>query len=798
MANATTENRLLGHYRLLAQIGSGGMGAVYRAYDEHLDRDVAVKVLPSSAAVGKGFDSKAQRALRQEALTLSRLNHPNIAQVYDLDKESDTDFIVMELVPGESLAQRLGDGPLSQDELLSIMTQTLHGLAAAHAQGIIHRDVKPANLQITTDGRVKILDFGLARFERRDGLDVKTASTEMDAGGISGTMAYMSPEQLHGEPCDARSDIWSVGIVLYEMATGRVPFQGKTATAMAGCHPARSRASDQQWHGIGVTGRHHQAVPGERRDAAIPNGRGDVSGCAARDLWYCPSSICTSECRGPEWTTRRITTHVAVLGLLLSGLLIAGYHWWSSRRIAAPTITSVAVLPLANLSGDPAQEYFSDGMTDAIINELSRASSLKVISRTSVMRYKNTNQPVSEIARELQVDGVIEGSVLRQGNRVRINAQLIYAPPEAQLWADSFERDERNVLALQGEIAHAIMRQLRVRLGEGEQWIQPASVDPEAYDALLKARCYTYRVTAADSAKAEQFAREAIGRQPDLGKAYHILAEILWYQAVTLGNPTVEESRSLLQDSQAAAEKAISLGANTHSTYALLLFGTTGEAATAEPEYRRAIELQPNLSSVHGHYGVFLAMLGRCAEARTELLRAVELDPTGEFAISIAGEFLMYRKDLPSSEHYLLAAMNLDPSYQRAHRLAEVVYLLQHRVPEMLALVDSSTRSDEEKSEIREAFARGGETGYRQWVLHRVLSDPAQNHRAINVAGAYGFAGDRNHALRYLQKAYEQGDPRLKFIRAYPQFWFLHGDPEYNALLKKNRAAGDDEVNNPL
>jgi len=302
MANATTENRLLGHYRLLAQIGSGGMGAVYRAYDEHLDRDVAVKVLPSSAAVGKGFDSKAQRALRQEALTLSRLNHPNIAQVYDLDKESDTDFIVMELVPGESLAQRLGDGPLSQDELLSIMTQTLHGLAAAHAQGIIHRDVKPANLQITTDGRVKILDFGLARFERRDGLDVKTASTEMDAGGISGTMAYMSPEQLHGEPCDARSDIWSVGIVLYEMATGRVPFQGKTATAMAGCHPARSRASDQQWHGIGVTGRHHQAVPGERRDAAIPNGRGDVSGCAARDLWYCPSSICTSECRGPEWT----------------------------------------------------------------------------------------------------------------------------------------------------------------------------------------------------------------------------------------------------------------------------------------------------------------------------------------------------------------------------------------------------------------------------------------------------------------------------------------------------------------
>jgi TolB-like protein len=297
---------------------------------------------------------------------------------------------------------------------------------------------------------------------------------------------------------------------------------------------------------------------------------------------------------------------------------------------------------LANLSANPAQEYFSDGMTDAIINELSRASSLKVISRTSVMRFKNPNKPVAQIAHELHVDGVIEGSVLREGNRVRINAQLIDANSEQPLWSDSFERDEQNVLALQAEIAHAIMRQLRVRLGEDKNWIPPASVDPEAYDALLKARFYTYRITAADNARAERFAREAIGRQPDLGEAYHILSEILWYQAMTLGTPTVEESRSLLQDSLTATEKAISLGANAHSTHALLLFGTTNtDLATVEKEYQRGIELQPNMSSVHGHYGVFLALIGRCPEARTELLRAVDLDPTGEFAISIAGEFLM-------------------------------------------------------------------------------------------------------------------------------------------------------------
>ena len=492
---------------------------------------------------------------------------------------------------------------------------------------------------------------------------------------------------------------------------------------------------------------------------------------------------------GPWYLTRaaRRALLMAIVAFMVAlTTALAVVHRRSAKRAPATPIASVAVLPLTNLSDDPAQEYFSDGMTDAIINELSRAGSLKVISRTSVMRYKNTDKPVAQIARELHVDGVIEGSVLREGSRVRINAQLIDANTQQQVWTDSFERDERNVLALQAEIAHTIMRQLRVRLGDGESWIQPTSVNPEAYDALLKARFYTYRITPADNAKAEQFAREAIGRQPDLGEAYHILSEILWYQAMTLGNPTVEESRSLLQDSLSATEKAISLGANAHSTRALILFGTThADLATVEEEYKRGIELQPNMSSVHGHYGVFLALIGRCPEARAELLRAVDLDPTGEFAISIAGEFLMYCKDLPSSEHYLLAAMNLDPSYQRAHRLAETAYLLQHKVPEMLALVDSSERSESTKVEIHRVFANGGEAAYRKWALRQVLKDPSQNHRTINVASAYAFVGDRDRALQLLHRAYEEGDPRLKMLRAYPQYWFLYGDPEYNDLLKK-------------
>jgi eukaryotic-like serine/threonine-protein kinase len=786
MTTAAAKIRMLGHYRLLEKIGSGGMGEVYRAHDEHLGRDVAVKVLPAAPAAEVEIETRARRALQQEARTLSRLNHPNIAQVYDFDSAGETDFIVMELVPGESLAHRLDGGPIREDLLRTVAEQTLCGMMAAHAQGIVHRDLKPANLQITPNGQVKILDFGLAQFVRPEDFSIQTATTQSNVEGISGTLPYMSPEQLLGEALDARSDIWSLGVVLYEMMTGQLPFHGRTAAETVDC----------------ILHAPMRAVSGRQVDKPL---RAIVERCLAKDvtLRYQSAEEVLADLRraspgdpssspagggrpGPmSRKQRKVAVAAVVSALLLAIALAAGNYWWRTRRAAVPAITSVAVLPLANISADPSQEYFSDGMTDAIINELSQASSLKVISRTSVMRYKNTDEPVAEIARELHVDGIIEGSVVREGNRVRINAQLIHGPTDQQLWADSFERDERNVLALQTEIAHAIMRQLRVRLGEEANRQQPASVDPQAYDALLKARFYTYRITAADNAKAEQFAREAIGRQPDLGEAYHILAEILWYQAMTLGNPTVEESRNLLQDSRSAVEKAISLGANAHSTRALLLFDSTGDVATAEQEYRKGIALQPNLSSAHGHYGVFLSMLGRCAEARTELLRAVELDPTGEFAISIAGEFLMYCRDLPSSERYLLTAMNLDPSYQRAHRLVETVYLLQHKTAEMLALVESSSRSDQEKAEIRQAFAKGGEAAYRQWALQRVLSDPLQRQRAINLASAYAYTGDREHALQYLQQAYAQGDPRLKWVRAFPQYWFLCGDPEYNALLQK-------------
>ena len=784
MSVAIAENRSLGHYRLLEKIGSGGMGEVYRAHDQHLDRDVAIKILHLMPASGGPPDPQARHALSQEARALSRLNHPNIATIYDFAHEGNIDFIVMEYIPGESLAARIAREEIPPQDLVSIAAQTLEGLVAAHSQGIVHRDLKPANLQITPDRRVKILDFGLARLVRVSDVDGATVTADENALGITGTLVYMAPEQLRGEQVDVRTDLWGVGIVLYEMITRRLPFRASTAAATAASilHDAPPPLTDKE------------AAPALRSIVARclekdPQRRYQSAGELLNDVHHVGPGARQGSLPSDSVPTSRRNRKKMVLwvafAVLLVGLAGSAYLWWRSRHPTVPAIASVAVLPLANLSSDPEQEYFSDGMTDAIINELSRASSLKVISRTSVMRYKGTKKSVEEIARELHVDAIIEGSVIREANHVRIHAQLVYAPTETRVWADTFDRDQRDVLALQSEIAHAVTRQLRVRLGDAEPGTRSDSVDPEAYDALLKARFYTYRVTAEDNAKAEQYAREAIGRQPNMGDAYHILAEILWFQGMTLGSPSVGEARRLVEESLAAAEKAISLGSNAHATYALLLFMLQRDKSAAEKEYKRAIELQPNKSSVHGHYGVFLSLVGRCSEARTELLRAVELDPTGEFAISIAGEFLMYCGDLHSGERYLRTALEIDPSYERGHYTLETVYFYEHKIPEMLSLVENSARPEQEKKAIRRAIAKGGEAGYRQWVLNQVLNDPRQNQRALSVASAYAFAGNRDEAMLYLNQAYADHDPRLPWVRALPQYWFLRGDSEYNELLEK-------------
>src|SRR5229473_2515096 len=459
-----------GHYRILEKIAAGGMGVVYRARDEQLERDVALKVLPS----GTLSDDSARRHFRREALALAKLNHPNIETVYEFGSQDDLDFLVMEYVSGRTLAERLVRGALPEKEVIALGMQIVAAIEEAHERGIVHRDLKPANVAITARGQAKVLDFGLAKLLRPD--DELTTDHLTDSQAAAGTLPYMSPEQLLGEPVDARGDVYSIGVVLYEMVTGRRAFSGD--------------------------------LPSRVIDAILPG--------PAPPLW------------------RRVLTPTVLgiaallaLAVTLTALNVSGLRDRLMGRARLPQIHSLAVLPLENLSHDPEQEYFADGMTEALITYIAKIRALRVTSRTSVMPYKGTKKPLSQIARELNVDAVVEGSVQRSGDRVRIDAQLIDARKDRNLWTESYQSDLSDVLELQGNVARDIAGDVRVQLTPEERAGLSAtrSVKREAYEAYLHGLYSLNKRTPHDLGKAIEYFQKAIDIDPAYALAYAGLAD---------------------------------------------------------------------------------------------------------------------------------------------------------------------------------------------------------------------------------------------------------------------------------
>src|SRR5436309_18871 len=478
--------RTLGHYRIESQIGAGGMGVVYLAHDERLHRDVALKVLPADTLA----DETARRRFRHEAQALSKLNHPNIATVHDFDSQEGMDFLVMEHIPGMGLDERLAGGPLAEKEAVKLGVQLAHGLEAAHREGVVHRDLKPGNLRITPDGRLKILDFGLAKGLRQgEGTDLTSLTT---VGEVVGTLAYMAPEQVRGERVDARTDLYAAGAVLYEMATGRRAFpQGSAPELMYTILNQEPEPPSTVRRGIsaGLDALARKALAKDpelryqpARELGVDLERVGGAGPAGR----------RRERRGRRWA--RVPVVVAgALAVLLGALALLDPGGVRERLLRGPqtgAIQSLAVLPLENLSGDPQQEYFADGMTEELITTLAKISALTVISRSSVMRFKGRHPPLVEIARQLQIGTVIEGSVLRSGSRVRISATLVQAATGKSLWAENYERDLSDVLTLQGEVARAIAKQIQVRLSPRDRVRLEATrrVDPRAHEAYLRGR----------------------------------------------------------------------------------------------------------------------------------------------------------------------------------------------------------------------------------------------------------------------------------------------------------------------
>jgi serine/threonine protein kinase len=481
--------RRLGPYEILSPLGAGGMGEVLKAKDTRLQRTVAIKVLPSELS----SDAERRSRFEREAHAASALNHPNITTVFDIGEDDGTHYIVMELVEGKTLRELLEDGPLPPAKLLPLATQIAEGLAKAHSAGIVHRDLKPENLMVTDDGLVKILDFGLAKLTPQgaeEGSEAPTETKVTQQGVFLGTVPYMSPEQAASRPLDYRTDQFSFGSILYELATGKRAFKKETAPETLA---AIIEEEPEPIRKLNETVPAELAAVVERCLAKDRAGRYESTEELAKELKTVPETpLPWRRRRKVLWGAAGVL--VALLGVAL-GPKLRGL--WDRLTSRAGPASIEAVLPLRNLSGDPEQEYFSDGMTEALITDLAKVSGLKVIAPHSAMRYKNTDKPLAEVARELGVDALVEGSALRAGDSVRIMAQLIDPRTEQALWAEGYERALENVLVLQGEVARAIAGELAVSLTPGETRRMAAArpVNPEAYDAYLKGSYYWKTMT---------------------------------------------------------------------------------------------------------------------------------------------------------------------------------------------------------------------------------------------------------------------------------------------------------------
>jgi len=781
--------KTLGHYRIVEKIGEGGMGVVYRAHDERLNRDVALKVLPADTLA----DESARKRFRKEALALSQLNHPSIETVHDFDTQDGVDFLVMEHIPGITLSDKLAAGPLPEKEIARLGAQLAEGLAAAHAEGVVHRDLKPGNLRVTPDGRLKILDFGLAKLLRPVSASATTESlTETQA--VPGTLPYMAPEQLQGETVDERTDLYAAGTVLYEMATGQRPFQARLLSLLtdeilhelapppARLNPRLSPRLEE------VILKCLEKEPGNRYQSAKEL-LVDLRRLAA------PSTPLTVP-HAPRYGRRLLvvvgSTAVVLLAAVLVGLNVGGLRERLLGATGPPRIQSLAVLPLENLSRDPEQEYFVDGMHEELIANLAKIRALKVISRTSVMQYRGARKPLPEIARELGVEAVIEGSVRREGNQVRISVQLIEAATDRHLWAESYQRDLQNVLALQSEVARAIAQEIQVTLTPQEQ-VRLASarpVNPEAYEAYLKGRFFFDQRTAEATRKAIQYFETAIKKEPSYAPGYAGLADCyVLYSSARLGPPNAGYPKA---KAKAAALKAVELDdslAEAHYVLARVLENYEWDWKGAEREYQGALELNSSLALAHQYYGAFLSKMGRHEEAIAEGKRALELDPLSVPISNSLGTRLLvarhydqaiyqYRKTLEMDPNFFLARRNLGLSYISKGMLQEGILQLEKAV--------SLSADPITLAQLAHAYAVAGKRTQAEKLLAQLQAESKKSYVfPSTIALLYVGLGEKDRALAWLEKAYAERDPELGGLKVSPEFDPLRSDPRFQDLLRR-------------
>jgi eukaryotic-like serine/threonine-protein kinase len=789
----------LGPYEVIAPIGAGSMGEVYRARDARLKRDVAIKILPSN-------DPDRLRRFEQEAQAAGSLNDPNILAIYDVGTSEGIPFIVSELLSGETLRAHLAGTPVPMPKALDLAHQIARGLSAAHANGIVHRDLKPENLFVTRNGRIKILDFGLAKLTDLERplnapqSDVPTMAAGTEIGMVLGTAGYMSPEQVRGDAADARSDIFSVGAVLYELLGGR--------RAFGGASPVEAMSAILRDEPPDLIVSNAPAPPAldrlvRRCLAKRPEDRYQ----SARDLELALADVVTDlsvtpaagalhdrRSRSLLWITVGAMAAASVLAViaLAPGIARRASPADAPAPSAAPApIRSLVVLPLVNYSKDPEQEYFSDGMTEALIADLARVGGLRVISRTSAMTYKSAKKALPEIARELNVDAVVEGSVVRTGDTVRITAQLIEAKTDRPLWSNSYERSLRDVLSLQGDVAQAIAREIRITLTprEAARFAAARAVNPDAHEAYLRGRHALSKMTEPDIRKAMDYFSHAIGKDPGYAPPYAGLAD-----AYSLLRFSYAAPHAVMPQSKAAAAKAIELDpalAEGHVSMAVVHMTYEFDWTAAERELNQAIGLSPNLADAHMNYALFLGGLGRPNEARSEIELAQKLDPLSPWIMSTAGWIHYLARQYDRSLEANLRALELDPNFWPAHRDLGLAYEKVGRFADAVASLQKARALDANSSVLEMlagAYAAWGKKVEARQVLADLNKMAGQHYVCpYEVATVHAGLGDEKAALEWLEKGYKERADCMAWTGADPKLDGLHGDPQFEDLLRRMR-----------
>jgi TolB-like protein/Tfp pilus assembly protein PilF/tRNA A-37 threonylcarbamoyl transferase component Bud32 len=744
--------KAISHYKVLAKLGEGGMGVVYKAEDTRLKRTVALKFLPPELIC----DSVAKIRFVQEAQATSALDHPNICTIYEIDETEDGQiFIAMVYYEGEPLKQKMEQGPLEMQEVIDIAVQVAQGLAKAHGQGIVHRDIKPANILITGNGLVKIVDFGLAKLTD----EARIATT----GTIVGTVAYMSPEQLCGEAIDQRTDIWALGVVIYEMLTGQLPFKGEYEQAVV----------------YSILNEAPQPVTLIRTDVST-------------ELERIVDKTLTKNLDERYQNARDILVDLRQFKKKLEWVTL------EEQTSTARPQPSIAVLPFYNLSADKEQEYFCDGMAEEIINALTYIEGLRVVARTSTFVFKDKKEDIREIGKKLNVETLLEGTVRKAGNRLRITVQLVNVADGYHLWSEKYDRDigalccPEDIFAIQDEISLAIVSKLRLKLfgEEKARLMKRHTEDLEAHNSYLKGRFFWNKRMEEGLKKAIEYFKQAIEKDPDYALAYAGLADAY----LTLPGYSSIPPKEVWEKAKEAALKALEIDntlAEAHTALAYIKTKYDLDWEGAEREFIRAIAINPGYSTVHHWYAFLLMYRARFEEAMKEIKQAHELDPLSLVINRNMGQVLYYARQYDIALEALQKTIEMDPNFSLAHFYLGCTYLQKSMHEDALVEFQKEKSLWRELNPYLEAYigvtyAKMAKRDKAQEVLENLMEQSKHAH-----IPSYGLAWicfaleENNQGFMWLEKAYEERDSWLCEIKVDPVFDSAHLDPRFKGLLKR-------------